>query len=107
MNQVEAGAMLKFKIMGNVKDVAQFSTGLDALIKAGLEVSSSQVGESIQDGGHSNEARQRQGDAQKRYWAEAEKYAKKHGITTNEARHKLAELKRQKVGAAKTSARKK
>ena len=46
------------------------------------------------------EAREKQGAGPKKSWVEAEAYAKKHGITRNEARTVLAKKKRELIQKA-------
>ena len=48
----------------------------------------------------SMEAREKQGAGPKRSWIEAEEYAKKHGISRNEARSVIAKKKRELVEKA-------
>ena len=48
----------------------------------------------------SMEAREKQGAGPKKSWVEAEAYAKKHGVTRNEARSVLAKKKRELIQKA-------
>lgn len=57
-------------------------------------------GAPIKRKGMSEEAKGKQGEGPRRAWQEAEDYAKKHGITTDEARRILAKKKKELMAKA-------